>query len=275
MQLAPTVIRALVVDDEPLARRGIRARLARAGGYSIVAECASGREAIGAIREHSPDVVFLDVQMPGVDGFGVIREIGADRMPVVIFVTAYDTHALRAFDAHALDYLLKPIDDERFASAVERARRRVAERDESAVARRLVALMQEVGSAADASHAGRVESPAAVPAPPGRIVVRDRDRVLLIDVGDIDWIGADGDYVRVHTAGKSHLLRDTMAAMESRLDPSAFVRIHRSAIVNVDRIRELRPYSSREYSVILRDGTRLRLSRRYRDRLRTHLGGEL
>ena len=278
MQLEPTVIRALVVDDEPLARRGIRARLARAGGYSIVAECASGREAIGAIREHNPDVVFLDVQMPGVDGFGVIREIGADRMPVVIFVTAYDTHALRAFDAHALDYLLKPIDDDRFASAVERARRRVAERDESAVARRLVALMQEVGSAADASHAGqagRVESPAAAPAPPGRIVVRDRDRVLLIDVGDIDWIGADGDYVRVHTAGKSHLLRDTMAAMEGRLDPSAFVRIHRSAIVNVDRIRELRPYSSREYSVILRDGTRLRLSRRYRDRLRTHLGGEL
>ena len=271
------MIRALVVDDEPLARRGIRARIERTGGYSIVAECASGREAIAAIREHNPDVVFLDVQMPGVDGFGVIREIGADRMPVVIFVTAYDTHALRAFDAHALDYLLKPIDDDRFASAVERARRRVAERDESAVARRLVALMQEVGSAVDASHlaqTARTESPAAQ-ASPARIVVRDRDRVLLIDVGDIDWIGADGDYVRVHTAGKSHLLRDTMAAMEGRLDPSAFVRIHRSAIVNVDRIRELRPYTSREYSVILRDGTRLRLSRRYRDRLRTHLGGEL
>jgi two-component system LytT family response regulator len=275
--LEPTVIRTLVVDDEPLARRGIRARLARAGGYAIVAECASGREAIGAIREHNPDVVFLDVQMPGIDGFGVIREIGAERMPVVIFVTAYDTHALRAFDAHALDYLLKPIDDDRFASAVERARRRVAERDESAVARRLVALMQEVGSAADVSHAGqtaRVDSPT-TPPPPGRIVVRDRDRVLLIDVSDIDWIGADGDYVRVHAAGKSHLLRDTMAAMEGRLDSSTFVRIHRSAIVNVDRIRELRPYSSREYSVILRDGTRLRLSRRYRDRLRAHLGGEL
>jgi two-component system, LytTR family, response regulator len=270
------VIRAIIVDDEPLARRGVRARLARAGGYTVVAECASGREAVAAIRGQSPDVVFLDVQMPGIDGFGVIREVGADRMPVVIFVTAYDAHALRAFEAHALDYLLKPIDDDRFAAAVERTRRRVTERDESAVARRLVALMHEVGATVDATHGsrpGRAE-PSAPPGP-GRIVVRDRDRVLLIDIGDIDWVGADGDYVRIHTAGKSHLLRDTMAAMEERLDPATFVRIHRSAIVNVDRIRELRPYSSREYSVILRDGTRLRLSRRYRDRLRTHLGGAL
>jgi len=292
------VIRAIIVDDEPLARRGIRARLDRAGGFTVVAECSSGREAVAAIREHEPNVVFLDVQMPGIDGFGVIREIGADRMPVVIFVTAYDTHALRAFEAHALDYLLKPIDDDRFATAVERTRRRVTEREESAVARRLVALMHEVG--AESSRAKRgildvpVEGPSAssprIPRPrlpagghptrgdtasPSRIVIRDRDRVLLIDVSDIDWVGADGDYVRIHAAGKSHLLRDTMAAMEERLDPATFVRIHRSAIVNVDRIRELRPYSSREYSVILRDGTRLRLSRRYRDRLRTHLGGEL
>ena len=242
-----------------------------------MAECSSGREAVTAIRDHVPSVVFLDVQMPGIDGFGVIREIGADRMPIVIFVTAYDTHALRAFEAHALDYLLKPIDDDRFAAAVERARRRVAEREESAVARRLVALMQEVGAAAEGSHEPLpAHSDASRPAPvPSRIVIRDRERVLLIDVNDIDWVGADGDYVRIHAAGKSHLLRETMASMEERLDSSTFVRIHRSAIVNVERIRELRPYSSREYSVILRDGTRLRLSRRYRDRLRTHLGGEL
>lgn len=261
------MIRAIIVDDEPLARRGVRARLERAGGFAVVAECASGREAIAAIREHAPSVVFLDVQMPGVDGFGVVREIGVDRMPVVIFVTAYDTHALRAFEAHALDYLLKPIDDDRFAAAVERARRRVAERDESTVARRLVALMQEVGAELPEARNDTTSS--------SRIIIRDRDRVLLIDVADIDWVGADGDYVRVHTAGKSHLLRETMAAMEERLDPAAFVRIHRSTIVNVDRIRELRPYSSREYSVILRDGTRLRLSRRYRDRLRSFLGSEL
>jgi two-component system LytT family response regulator len=270
-------IRAIIVDDEPLARRGIRARLDRAGGYAIVAECASGREAVTAIRDHAPSVVFLDVQMPGIDGFGVIDEIGADRMPVVIFVTAFDTHALRAFEAHALDYLLKPIDDDRFAGAIARAERRVTEREQSEVARRLVALMQDVRPAGAAG--ANVGNPrplgvadAAPPPSPQRIMVRDRDRVLLIDVADVDWVGADGDYVRLHAGGKSHLVRDTMAAMERRLDPAAFVRIHRSTIVNAERIRELRPYSSREYVVILRDGTRLRLSRRYRGRLQAHLG---
>ena len=272
----PAVIRALIVDDEPLARRGIRARLDRAGGFTVVAECASGREAVAAIREHAPSVVFLDVQMPGVDGFGVIEEIGADHMPVVIFVTAFDTHALRAFEAHAFDYLLKPIDDVRFATTLERARRRVVEREESEVARRLAALMQDLRPALAAAESGqRKPEPAEAPAQPNRIVIRDRDRVLFVDVGDIDWIGADGDYVRIHTGGKSHLVRDTMAAMEQRLDAASFVRIHRSAIVNVSRIRELRPYSSREYAVILTDGTRLRLSRRYRDRLRVHFGDRL
>jgi two-component system, LytTR family, response regulator len=270
---APSVIRAIIVDDEALARRGIRARLERTGGYTVVAECASGREAIAAIREYAPNVVFLDVQMPGVDGFGVIDEIGADEMPVVIFVTAHDTHALRAFEAHAFDYLLKPIDDDRFAATVDRARRRVVEREESGVARRLAALMHDIRPAlgGDQHLPARSDAPdASAPAPIGRIVVRDRDRVVFIDVADIDWIGADGDYVRIHTAGKSHLVRDTMAAMEARLDPAAFVRIHRSTIVNSSRIKEMRPYSSREYAVVLKDGTRLRLSRRYRDRLRTH-----
>jgi two-component system LytT family response regulator len=270
------VIRAIIVDDEQLARRGIRARLERAGGYTVVAECASGREAIGAIREHQPAVVFLDVQMPGVDGFGVVEEIGTDQMPVVIFVTAFDNHALKAFEAHAFDYLLKPIDDVRFATTVERARLRVVEREESGVARRLAALMNDIRPVLDG--ADRAASPrtdangAAASGPVSRIVVRDRDRVLLVDVGDIDWIGADGDYVRIHASGKSHLIRDTMAAMEQRLDRGVFVRIHRSTIVNTSRIRELRPYSSREYAVILRDGTRLRLSRRYRERLRGHFG---
>src|SRR5688572_22612575 len=276
---APLVIRTVIVDDEPLARRGIRARLERAGGYAVVAECGSGREAIGAIREHAPSVVFLDVQMPGVDGFGVIDAIGADRMPIVIFVTAYDTHALRAFEAHAFDYLLKPIDDDRFAVMLDRARRRIVEREESEVARRLAALMYDLRPALDAASAGqaprRPETSDAVGTMPNRIVIRDRDRVLFVDVSDIDWIGADGDYVRIHAGGKSHLLRDTMAAMEQRLDSASFVRIHRSAIVNVSRIRELRPYSSREYAVILNDGTRLRLSRRYRDRLRVHFGDRL
>jgi two-component system, LytTR family, response regulator len=273
---APGVIRAIIVDDEQLARRGIRARLERAGGYAVVAECASGREAIAAIREHAPAVVFLDVQMPGVDGFGVIDEIGADQMPVVIFVTAFDDHALKAFESHAFDYLLKPIDDDRFASTIDRVRRRIVEREESEVTRRLAALMHEIRPALEADEQSRArpttpsENAAGVPA--NRIIVRERDRVLLVEVTDIDWIGADGDYVRVHASGKSHLIRDTMAAMEQRLDPSTFVRIHRSTIVNTRRIRELRPYTSREYAVILHDGTRLRLSRRYRERVRGHIG---
>jgi len=271
------MIRALIVDDEPLARRGIRARLERAGGYTVVAECASGREAVAAIREHAPSVVFLDVQMPGVDGFGVIDQIGADHMPVVIFVTAYDAHALRAFEAHAFDYLLKPIDDDRFATTLDRARRRVAEREESEVARRLAALMQDLRPALEAADGGqrRPDAADATPAVPNRIVIRDRDRVLFVDVGDIDWVGADGDYVRIHTGGKSHLFRVTLAAMDQRLDAASFVRIHRSTIVNVSRICELRPYTSREYAVILNDGTRLRLSRRYRDRLRGRFGDRL
>src|SRR5215211_8744955 len=165
---APAVIRAVIVDDEPLARRGIRARLERAGGYTVVAECASGREAVAAIREHAPSVVFLDVQMPGIDGFGVVDEIGADRMPVVIFVTAYDTHALRAFEAHAFDYLLKPIDDDRFASTIDRAKKRLVEREESEVARRLAALMQDLRPALEAAEGGqrRPDAKEAVPAAP-------------------------------------------------------------------------------------------------------------
>src|SRR5215211_1679906 len=165
---APAVIRAVIVDDEPLARRGIRARLERAGGFTVVAECASGREAIAAIREHAPSVIFLDVQMPGIDGFGVIDEIGADYMPIVIFVTAYDAHALRAFEAHAFDYLLKPIDDDRFATAIERARGRLVEREESEVARRLAALMQDLRPALEAAEGGqrRPDAKEAVPAAP-------------------------------------------------------------------------------------------------------------
>jgi two-component system, LytTR family, response regulator len=197
-------------------------------------------------------------------------------MPVVIFVTAFDNHALKAFEAHAFDYLLKPIDDVRFVTTIERARHRVAEREESGVARRLAALMNDIRPVLNGAEQGTVRrtEPAdgAAGTPVNRIVVRDRERVLLIDVGDIDWIGADGDYVRIHASGKSHLIRDTMTAMEHRLDRGVFVRIHRSTIVNTSRIRELRPYSSREYAVILRDGTRLRLSRRYRERLRAHFG---
>jgi len=249
------VIRALIVDDEPLARRGIVARLERAGGFEVAAECANGAEAVDAIRNRQPDLVFLDVQMPGLDGFDVIQEVGAERMPAVVFVTAYDVHALRAFDVHALDYLLKPIDDERFDTAVERARRRIDERQAGSLGRQLAAALAELRER--------------------RILIRDRGRVVILNEADVDWVQAEGDYVRVHSGGRGHLLRETMSAMAERLDPTRFARIHRSAIVNVSRIRQLKPLPNREYTVVLRDGTQLRLSRGYRDALKGHLGDEL
>lgn len=225
-------IRVLIVDDEPLARRGVRLHLEAAGGFVVVAESANGREAIRDIERLAPQVVFLDVQMPGIDGLGVIDAVRSERMPVTIFVTAHDAHALRAFDAHAVDYLLKPIDPARFARAVERVRMLVT--------------------------SGTI---------PQRIVLRDGGRVLLVDHDEIDWIAADGDYVRVWVAERGHLVRHTIGGMESRLDPSRFARIHRSAIVNVARVREIRRQGDRAFQIVLRDGTMLKMSRGYRDRL--------
>jgi two-component system LytT family response regulator len=183
--------------------------------------------------------------MPELDGFGVIDAIGVDRMPLTIFLTAYDAHAVKAFDANALDYLLKPIDDERFGLAIIRARTRLAEHATSSQSRQLAAAL-----------AGAAEQ---------RIALRDGSRVLLFDQQDIDWLGADGDYVRVHVKGRSYLVRHTMAAMEARLDPKQFARVHRSAIVNVSRVSEVRRRGDRDYVVVLRDGTKLKIGRAYRD----------
>jgi two-component system, LytTR family, response regulator len=268
-------IRVLIVDDEPLARRGIRARLRGVDDMEVIRDCATGREGVAAIRELAPDLVFLDVQMPGLDGFGVVKEIGVEMMPPTVFVTAYDAHALRAFEAHALDYLLKPIDDDRFAHVLDRARRRIAERRDSAVARRLAALLGEmpspVQSATTPSSTGRSGDNRPVPRDE-RLLVRDQGRVVMLDVSEIDWIEAEGDHVRLHVAGKSHRLRETMTTLECLLDPARFARIHRSTIVNLARVQELRPSSSREYVVLLQNGTQLKLSRRFRDRVSARFG---
>lgn len=266
-------IRVLIVDDEELARRGIRTRLARAGDVDIVGECASGREATRAIETLKPDLVFLDVQMPGVDGFGVVGAVGADRMPTTIFVTAYDQYALEAFEAAALDYLLKPIDDERFERAFERARCHLTERRESLLGRRLSAALAQAGLLGE-PRAG-ASAPAADQASRARFLARRRGRLRLIGAEEIDWVEAAGDYVNLHVGSESHTLRESMGAMEAKLDPNRFVRIHRSTIVNVERIRELQPYSNREYVLVLENGTKLKLSRTYRDRLEQALGGSL
>jgi two-component system LytT family response regulator len=246
-------IRTLIVDDEPLARRGIRARLG-ATDFEIVGESASGRAAIDEIRGLTPALVFLDVQMPGIDGFAVVDAIGVERMPIVIFVTAFDVYALRAFESHAIDYLLKPIDDARFSDTLGRVRERLRERASGALAAQLSAMLTQ-----------RVHLSA--PSAP-RLAVRDRGRVVLLDPHDVEHVAADGDYVRITAGARTYLVRETLTAMAARLAPPRFVRIHRSTLVNVEHVRELRPLLNRELLVVMRSGAQLRSSRTFDESLR-------
>ncbi|UCC75161.1 MAG: response regulator transcription factor [Gemmatimonadota bacterium] len=261
-------IRALIVDDEPFAREGIRVLLRDDAEIEIVGECADGREAVAAIREFEPDLVFLDIQMPEVDGFAVIEEVGADEMPVVVFVTAYDQYALRAFDVAALDYLLKPFDDERFATAVARAKAQIRQGAVGELSSKLITLLEDQRGAV-ARHA---------PVPGSylqRVMLKTGGRVVFLKTEEIDWIEAEGDYVRLHAGPNTHLLRDTMKRLEEQLDPAKFVRTHRSTIVNLDRIKELHPYFHGDYRIILKDGTELKLSRSRRQALEARLGWPL
>lgn len=257
-------IRALLVDDEPLALRKLRRLLAGERDVQIIAECCEGREAAAAIREHAPDLVFLDIQIPELDGFEVLDTLDREELPVVVFVTAYDEYALRAFDAHALDYLLKPVARERFRETLERARGRVRERRAAGVIDdRLIAL-----------HAERQTGPA-----PARyltrIAVKTAGRAYFVRAEEIDWIEAADNYARLHAAGTSHLVRETLRTLEAKLDPQVFLRVHRSAIVNVDAIRELQPWFHGDHVIILRSGARLTCSRRYDERLRQMLANDI
>jgi len=266
--MPPRPITTLIVDDEELARRGLRTRLERIPRVEIIGECTSGREAVDAIRDGAPDLVFLDIQMPGLDGFDVIDEIGADVMPPVIFVTAYDEHALRAFQVHAVDYLLKPIDDERLRDAVTRGRSLLGETSDE-VTEKLRALLREMENAppsppSDADAASSIKD--------ARFVIKTGGRIRFVSAEDVDWVEAAGDYVRLHTSEKVHLLRETMSGMEDRL-PDTFLRIHRSTIVNTERIQELQPYGNSEFIVVLEDGVELKLSRSYRDDLAAYFDG--
>ncbi|MGH7718931.1 MAG: LytR/AlgR family response regulator transcription factor [Gemmatimonadaceae bacterium] len=250
-------IRTLIVDDEPLARLRLRNLLRDEPDVDVVGECADGESAILEIERRRPDLVFLDVQMPELGGFDVIEAMGATRIPLLIFVTAYDQHALRAFEVHALDYLLKPFEDERFRATLRRARvhlrgQRAGGRDDRGDAR-LRSLVNDLS----AQHRFLE-----------RIVVRSSGRVFFLRADEIDWIEAADNYVRLHLGRSSHLLRETLKELERKLDPAHFVRIHRSAIVRVDRIKEMQPWFHGEYVVILRDGTRLHSSRTFSKELR-------
>jgi two-component system LytT family response regulator len=252
------VIRVLIVDDEPIARRGIRQQLRGEADLEVIGECGDGAAAIDAITGLAPDLVFLDIQMPEVGGFDVVEAIGVARMPAVVFVTAYDEHALRAFDVHAVDYVLKPIDRHRFRTAVERARRRLAHAPgqlDSQFNRRIAAALGELGRLAQ-DYAKR-------------LAIKGDGRVILVDVDEVDRLEAAGNYVEVHSGARRHLVRETMASLEARLDPARFVRVSRSSIVHATRVRELQPMFNGDFVVVLRDGTKVAGSRRYRAALDT------
>jgi two-component system, LytTR family, response regulator len=247
-------MRALIVDDEPLARRGVVLRLRAFADIEIIGECNNGPAAVRKILELAPDLVFLDVQMPGMDGFEVLRALPAAAMPTVIFLTAHEQHALRAFEVHALDYLLKPIDDARFAAAVGRARRMLEATARASAAERVLQMLARTG-----------EKKAT------RFAVQTGSRIQVVPAEDVDWIAASGDYVALHVNGRSHLVRETMNSLERRLDTTEFLRIHRSRFVQARRIVELRAIDNREFIVRLADGSEHRSSRTYAERLENWL----
>ena len=248
-----TTIRALIVDDEPLARDCIRLALATMPDVELAGECKDGESAVRHIRRLAPDLVFLDVQMPGMNGFDVIETVGSETMPPVIFVTAFDQHAIRAFDVHALDYLLKPFDDERLHEAVRHARSRIDDERIGSLAERLTALLEN----RDTSEKKELR----------RLAVRERERIRYVDIADVDYLTAEGNYVRLHIGQATHLVRLTLSALERDLDAARFQRIHRSTIVNLDRVAELQPWGGGDYVAILKDKQKLRVSRTYRDGL--------
>lgn len=258
-------IRTVIADDEELALRGLRALSRRCEDLELVCECRNGRETVDAIQRHRPDLVFLDVQMPGKTGFDVINAIEDGQRPHIVFVTAYDKFALRAFEVHALDYLLKPVNEERFDAALARVRKAMSHATDDAT-------FQRVRQGAEKLQTGTAAATASIA---DRLPIKVNGRIIVIRLAEIDWIEADGDYVSVHVGNKAWLMRETIAALELRLAPSGFARIHRSALVNTERVKELRPRDKGEYIVVLDDGTELKLTRNYRASVERLVGATL
>lgn len=258
-------IRTLIIDDEQLARDGVRLLLSGDAQFEIIGDCGDGREAIVAIRKFHPDLVFLDVQMPETDGFGVLKAIPVDQLPMVVFVTAFDKFAIDAFEAHALDYVLKPVNPDRFAGTLEHVKKRFAERAVAQISQRLVELLNSDLSLLKAL--------------PGRdnylirFTLKTGDRIHFVDTANVDWIEAEDYYAKLHVGKQSHLIRETLTNLEKQLDPATFIRIHRSTIVNGLRIKELKQHFRGEYLVVLNDGTKLKLSRTYREAVSRILSG--
>ncbi|MCX6906623.1 MAG: LytTR family DNA-binding domain-containing protein [Verrucomicrobia bacterium] len=243
-------IKTLIVDDEPLARERIRILLAKEPDIEVAGECANGHEALAVLKKQPVDLLFLDVQMPEMDGFELLGRLGRDALPAVIFVTAYDNHALKAFEVHALDYLLKPFKQSRFKEAVQRVREQIVRRETDDVSKRLLQLLGE-----------RKPAPVYLQ----RLTVKENDRVLLVKTIQIEWIESAGNYVVLHVGKQSHVVRQTLASLEAQLDPKLFLRVSRSTLVNLDQVRELQPLFKGEYVVVLHNGKQLPLTRGIRE----------
>jgi len=251
-------IRVILADDEELARERLRQVLREENEIEIVAECAGGAETVDAVLRLQPDLLFLDIQMPGMDGFAVIKKLTAQNLPLVIFVTAYDEYAVQAFELHACDYVLKPFKKNRFRETLAHAKSQLHLRNNAGYAQRITTLLETM-------QRPYLE----------RISIKETGRLFFIKTAEIEWFKAEDNYIRVHSGGKSYLIRQTMRTLEEQLDPHRFIRIHRTAIVNVEKIRELQQWFQRDYRVILQDGTKLPLGRSYRNHLRSVLGLDL
>ncbi len=257
-------IRTIIADDEHLARKKLRLLLGSEPGVQVVAECQDGQQTIGAVRAHKPDLLLIDVRMPDVDGFEVLLQLTADEMPVVVFTTAYDQFAVRAFEAHAMDYLLKPFERERLHQAIERARAELLKSHNRDLTNRILDLLASNGE------------PKINPRPTeDRMVIRAGGKVVFLDLAEVDWIEAAANYVKLNVGKESYLLREGIGRVSERLDPGRFVRIHRSVIVNVSKIKELQPCDSGEYIAVLRNGKELSCSRGYRAELQRLISGNL
>jgi two-component system, LytTR family, response regulator len=250
------MIRALIADDEPLARERITRLLSTESDVQVVSQCRDGLEAVTYIKQSKPDLAFLDIEMPEIDGLGILREIPPDATPVIIFTTAYDHYAIQAFEAHALDYLLKPFDEERFRRALQRARMHLENLRSKDLAARLLAALEEARPSTTEAD---------------RLVIKSGGKVVFLKLEEIDWVEAAANYVHIHAGTEGYYMRETMNSFEARLDPSRFIRIHRSTIVNLAKIKELQPCNNGEFIVVLRNGKELSLSRGFRDRIQSFL----
>lgn len=272
MSGAQQILKAIVVDDEPLARRGLRLRLEAMEGIEVIAESGNGREARGQILEHGPDVVFVDIQMPGVNGLQLVQQLPRDQLPQIVFVTAYDQYAVEAFEVNAVDYVLKPIEDDRLARALERVREKLASADIASQREQLLEAVADLTrESPEALEQKLVAGELSGSQYPDKIAIKDSGKITLVPAREIDWIDAAGDYMCVHANGETHVMRITMKELEQQLNPKVFQRIHRSTIVNLSRVREICAHINGEYHLVLNNGERLKMSRSYKNKVQHFL----